>query len=692
MCAESLINYLVGKTGVPYEDIKSFIIDGEFMKDEDYNKRDKKRKLPQTVYENLRVIDKALENIKVADPAVGSGAFPLGMLSEIVKARNNITYYFASEFEKSEDKARIFEPRDLYRLKWDTIQNCIFAVDIEASAVDIAKLRLWLSLVVDENLDPTFDEQRLGIAKERDPRPLPNLDYNIMCGNSLIDEFDGIKLFDDSILSNEQTGKPGTGRQMQMSLFMDSMQMFLDDLRREQERLFGEQNPETKHESKRHIDKIIDDIIRAKLTKDNNAEGLKKYEESLKQKTKPYFLWKLEFAKVFRENGGFDVVIGNPPYVDSENMVKNMPQFREFCTQKYRSAKGNWDLFVLFIEIGYLFTAPTGCVSFIVPNKLVAAEYAKEIRTIMAENSVNEIRDYSNVRVFKEAAVYPVTFVSNKSKIAESVSMITMAAIEEIGWKNIVPNSVFYRTNNWDSHFSQDTQASDIIQKMLNHKILDCVSEVKGAATVSEAYEIKNILNDINEYDSSYFKFINTGTIDRYVSLWDSAKTQYIKQGYYRPVLKKQDLKGLYPKRYADATSEKIIIGGMTKNLECYYDNGEYLAGKSTVLVMNSSVDLKYLIGILNSRLMTMFYRTYFNSLSLAGGFLRIGAPQIKQLPIAIGNDTQIKAIVDLVSKVIDEKQTNPDADTSKLEEEIDSAIYEIYGLTQEEIKTIEGE
>ncbi len=194
MCAESLINYLVGKTGVPYEDIKSFITDGEFMKDEDYNKRERNRKLPQTVYENLRVIDKALENIKVADPAVGSGAFPLGMLSEIVKVRNNITYYFASEFDKAEDRARLFEQRDPYRLKWDTIQNCIFAVDIEASAVDIAKLRLWLSLVVDESLDPTFDEQRLGISKEKDPRPLPNLDYNIMCGNSLVDEFDGIKL------------------------------------------------------------------------------------------------------------------------------------------------------------------------------------------------------------------------------------------------------------------------------------------------------------------------------------------------------------------------------------------------------------------------------------------------------------------------------------------------------------------
>ncbi len=109
---------------------------------------------------------------------------------------------------------------------------------------------------------------------------------------------------------------------------MDSMQMFLDDLRREQERLFGEQNPETKHEIKRHIDKIIDDIIRAKLTKDNNAEGLKKYEESLKQKTKPYFLWKLEFAKVFRENGGFDVVIGNP----HSSILKTLSydQYKEF--------------------------------------------------------------------------------------------------------------------------------------------------------------------------------------------------------------------------------------------------------------------------------------------------------------------------------------------------------------------------
>jgi len=151
MCQESLINYLINKTNVPYGDMKAFILDGEFMKDEDFTNSNQ-RQLPQSVFDNLRAIDKALENIKIADPAVGSGAFPLGMLSEIVKARNNITYYYAYKSYKSSEWRRLFEQRNIYDLKLKTIKNSIFAVDIEASAVDIAKLRLWLSLAVDDSL------------------------------------------------------------------------------------------------------------------------------------------------------------------------------------------------------------------------------------------------------------------------------------------------------------------------------------------------------------------------------------------------------------------------------------------------------------------------------------------------------------------------------------------------------------
>jgi len=149
---------------------------------------------------------------------------------------------------------------------------------------------------------------------QNDPRQLPNLDYNIMCGNSLIDEFEGVRLFDDSLLGKREYDASGAQYGFQIDLFSDTMSIYLDDLQREQERLFGEQNPDTKREIKRNIDGLIDNIIRAKLERDDNTDGLRKYEEVRKQKTKPYFLWKLEFAKVFRDNGGFDVVIGNPPY------------------------------------------------------------------------------------------------------------------------------------------------------------------------------------------------------------------------------------------------------------------------------------------------------------------------------------------------------------------------------------------
>ena len=123
MCQESLINYLVNETGSPYEEMKEFIIYGELMRDEDCSKNSTQMHIPKSVYSKLGVIDKALENVKVADPAVGSGAFPLGMLSEIVKARNNITAYFAQQMQSTTDKARIYDQRDPYKLKWQTIKT-----------------------------------------------------------------------------------------------------------------------------------------------------------------------------------------------------------------------------------------------------------------------------------------------------------------------------------------------------------------------------------------------------------------------------------------------------------------------------------------------------------------------------------------------------------------------------------------
>ena len=199
MCQESLANYLTNKISVNYDEIINFIKYGDLITQLDLEKYNNSNDISnftigKTIYDNLLEIDDALINVKIADPAVGSGAFPLGMLTEIIKIRSNLSNYMSikNELNLSEsNKIKNIEQnkRKLFDMKLQTIENCIYAVDIETSAIDITKLRLWLSLIVD-------------YPNEEEPRPLPNLDCKIMQGNSLVDEFDGVPLFSEKILMN----------------------------------------------------------------------------------------------------------------------------------------------------------------------------------------------------------------------------------------------------------------------------------------------------------------------------------------------------------------------------------------------------------------------------------------------------------------------------------------------------------
>lgn len=685
MCGESLINYLVRKTQISEDAVRDFILYGDFMKDEDTvkSKREgnggmyisdeifKINEEGNIAVNRLKDIDDALASVRVADPAVGSGAFPLGMVNEIVRARENITAYMTIGMNANTKRLLYKNERSPYRLKKDTIKNSIFAVDIEPSAVDITQLRLWLSLVIDDEITPDAANELEG---HRDPLPLPNLECNIICGNSLVDEFMGIKLVNESdILHNTKINS-------QIAVGQSEFEAVLQKLLQAQDELFLCDDPNNKIRLKEYIQSYKDLIINNQM-KNCSDEIQEAYKAACISASKPFVLWELDFARVFRDNGGFDIVIGNPPYVDSETMTKYMPEQRAFYTQRFVSCKGNWDLFIPFVELGYLLSTDIGSVSYIIPNKIIAADYAKACRKMMSEYSIKEIRDYSSVRVFLEAAVYPITFLADKSKNCNTVKMVVMNNLTEIGWYNEIGNEDIFATDKWDSFFAENTRVYTLIKEIINKSTpLSEIAEVKGAATVSEAYEIKNILTDSEEYDSNmHFKFVNTGTIDPYISLWESAKTQYIKQGYYKPIVKKDKLKELYPRRYDDASKEKIIIGGMTKELECYYDSGETLAGKSTTIVLNSKVDVVYLTGLLNSKLMTQFYRNYFNSLSLAGGFYRVGAPQIKQLPIIVGTEEQQKKLIEITTRMI--KKPN---DTDR--ELIDKMVFEIYKISEDDI------
>ena len=217
---------------------------------------------------------------------------------------------------------------------------------------------------------------------------------------------------------------------------------------------------------------------------------------------------------------------------------------------------------------------------------------------------------------------------------------------------------------------------------------------ISGAATVSEAYEFKEV---VREQDASFTKpfkrLINTGTIDRYCSLWGIRLTRYLKGSYERPIVSEDEIRQINSSRLNQARSSKIIIGGMTKELECFYDEGEYLAGKSTVIILEGhKLHLKYALAVLNSKLVSYWYQNHFKSMSLAGGYLRIGQNEIRSVPIPEVDQIQSKKIIALVDRILSAKRKNGNAaDTIALEREIDQQVYALYGLTPEEIKIVEG-
>lgn len=699
MCQETLINHLVTKTGISENAIRDFILYGEYLRDEDTVKTlkvtDASGKIHYDFDKNkdlliseeilsykrgvnrLKEIDDLLANVKVADLAVGSGAFPLGMLNEIVKARQVLTEYLALEMNGFQKKTFYAYERKTYDLKVNTIKNCIFACDIEPSAVDIAKLRLWLSIVIDDEI--ADDAGNGEFDAHTKPRQLPNLDCNIICGNTLMDEFMGNELITESVLLNNLSDGN------QISVFQTGVDGLILKLIELQDKLFFTKEHTDKEEIKALIQKIYDDIIFEQIGSDNKLRDA--YYEAIKQPSRPFILWPLYFPKVFRDNGGFDIVIGNPPYVDSEEMTRSMPEEREIYTKKYSCAKGNWDLFVLFIEKGMDSLKKNGVISFIVPNKLVAAPYTEALRRKIAQNQVQEMRDYSNVTVFKTAAVYPVVFRVKMDEQKKPVIMDVMADMEQVSNHNEIDEKTFYADINWDKYFNSSQDALAIIDKMSKFPPLKSIATVNGAATVNEAYLVKEFLYDDDGSCSEIKKFINTGGLDPYKSTWGIEYIRYLKGKYMNPVVKISDLKEMSEKRYKESESEKIIIGGMTKILECYYDSGEYLAGKSTTLVYGCE-HLKYITALLNSRLMTFYYSSFYNSMSLAGGFYRIGAPQIKELPIVISSDDIIDEVENYVDVLLD-KQDDINACNNAMRK-IDNIIYRLYGLTDKEIEIVE--
>ena len=336
------------------DDLSDFIHYGDMFREHDKVTGQKeeqgrhtsyKAQIPQSIRVYAKEIDDALENILVCDPAIGSGAFPVGMMNEIVRARLNLL-----EAGYIKDK-RI---RNAYTYKRQAIQKSIYGVDIDSGAVEIAKLRFWLSLVVDEN---SID----------DIKPLPNLDYKIMCANSLVS--------------------------IDSSLFNKDM---LDELKNYKSEFYNE----TRNANKRKLKRKIDDILK-EFTKEGD------------------FDYRIFFSEVFHQNKGFDIVIGNPPYV-GEKGHKDLFEPIKKCSLG-RFYQGKMDYFYFFFHLALDLLREDGISSFITTNYYITATGGVKLRKDLKERSnIIHLINFNELKIFKSATGQHnmITMIQKRSRFS----------------------------------------------------------------------------------------------------------------------------------------------------------------------------------------------------------------------------------------------------------------------------------
>lgn len=412
-------------------------------------------------------------------------------------------------------------------------------------------------------------------------------------------------------------------------------------------------------------------------------------------------LWSEEFPEVCDPpdgctERGFDIVIGNPPYVDSEAMARGWPELRAYGQSHFVSAKGNWDLYVLFIEQGLRLLKRGGVLSYIVPNKLLSSPYAETIRREMARERVVELRDYSRVEVFTQAEVYPIVFRLERCDELLPVRVIRMRSVVEAEWEDAVDGERFDRDVDWDRYVAGSPDGLRIIEKL---RLIDCRLgdrfKIKGASTVAEAYQLQALIRELptESHEAAVTKghrLINTGLIDPYVSLWGDKELRYIKQRYRRPFIRTTELAALSSTRAAEAAAPKLIVAGMGLRLEACLDlAGAYVAGKSTSILLGSPEELKLTGALLNSELMSYYYRRSYSTLAMSGGYLRVGPPQLRELPWVEAEAETKRELIRLVDLLL---VTTELRHRERYIREIDQMIYRLYQVTADEVALIEGE
>ena len=696
-----------------------------------------KAKLPESIRKHALQTDQKLDCIRICDPAVGSGAFPVGMMHEIVRARCALTPHIDPPAEKKEaglpssdkavvfppdkdqqasplDKAAVFPPdkdqqasppdkggrgglRTPYHFKRHAIEHSLYGVDIDPAAIEIAKLRLWLSLVVDEE-----DRDRV--------QPLPNLDYKIVCGNSILgmNKDDGDGTIDGFYESN------------------------IKELHKKKSLYFNETSASKKQNFKKQIDQLIEKACVQYIKGDRG-----------KTETLKAFDFEIYFSEVFQEKQGekqgFDIVIANPPYIQLQKDKGKLANLYE--KKKYITFARTGDIYILFYEIGCSILNKNGTLCFITSNKWMTANYGKKFRNYLLETEIIQLIDMGP-DVFQAMVDTSILLLKRENKYKKED--FQAIAINSFNLKKSNNNlSLYLRDHGFYMHLPKKDDPWAILDPLkanLKYKIYrngtilkdNDIRIYRGVTTgCNTAFIIdSNVRNKLIKSDITSNKIIKPLLQGKHLRKWTYSNAQifliftrrginikkYKKIENYLLQFKERLIpgNGRKPGNYKwyeiqDNTSyynefekEKIIWSDIsTKPAFSICKKGVYFT--NTVYMLSSKTDKitnKYLIGILNSSVIDFYFPLI--ATGIGGKAKRYIKQFVEMLPVPIITDknrTLSAQIEDLTDKVLSITKTedclqNPakQAKVREYEKQIDLLVYKLYNLTSEEIKIIENE
>lgn len=631
--------------------------------------------------EQRKSIMQSLYNCKILDPACGSGAFPMGILQQMVHILNRIdpdnsgwkemmlqkaldetseAYRNSSSDERKEliaDIERSFDEsinRPDYARKLYLIENCIYGVDIQPIAIQISKLRFFISLVVDQNTnaDPT---DNFGI------RPLPNLEAKFVAANTLI----GLVKKDASLFDSAE------------------IKAKENELKIAKHKIFGAKTVKTKRKYKNIVNDLrqeIADMLYANGAVGNDeARQLASWDMFDQNASSPFF----DPEWMFGVKDGFDIVIGNPPYV-----LISLSLYKKLYRNYYNWQGGKIDLYRLFIEcsVKYL-TNNLGIIVLITPNTFLTIPSCKLLRKKLIELTHFLFIDNYNLTVFDTASVNNVVFGLTKLYIEDKCRIV----IHEDNHQSIsyIDQANFYKNLGSEIYINIQKDDAQIINKIKNSSsttlcqcnIQMCLGEQPYHNTIHTPEEIKaKFLHSKIQVNSNYMleyggkNIIRFGIKERQDNWLDYSGDLYTKP----------EFKFFHNPRII----LREIVG---KQLVATYTEDIFLVNKSCYIIISNSDDtrfLKYLLGILSSTLIG-YYVQNIGDKSKQRLFPRITMSTLKNIPIKIDKHVMEK-LINVVDACLQIKRQNLGEDILLKEIEIDSLVYHLYGLTYDEVLIVD--